>query len=748
MRLLSVVVSGLFSLALLGDVAQAQAPRHVYLTWRGDPATTLTVNAQTLEGDPGLAVRYDTEPRGGDPEAYRYRAAGTAHQVEGLPDGRSVHWIDLTDLTPDGPVYFVVGSDARGFSAEVAARTLPDDDRPVRFAAGGDLGVGDEMRRLLRAAAARDARFALVGGDIAYVNGDLGRVETWDVWLDAWQADMVTPDGFAIPMVLAVGNHEVRGGYLGGPERTPFYLGFFAQPGNPSYFRFPIGTNAVVYVLDTGHVVPHETQTEWLSERMAADRDVPFRFATYHIPLYPSHRPYDGRSSELGRAHWGPVFDRHRLTAAFENHDHTLKRSKPLRAGAVDPEGTLYFGDGAWGRGDRTVDLSPRWYLDKAGANRHVWLVDVAADGVVYRAVDVDGHEIDVYPTDAPGAEAAEARFQTLPQLWALGEGALAVEPLASLAGPFEAAAVAAEVRNTEAYPVRVTVSFEADAPLAVAPAHATLALAPGEAAPLAFRLLADAPVGDGLFPRAVLRAAYTFDRGTAAPVTVELEQRVAAERVMVAERRTAPVRLDGALDDWGPLPYRIERTAHPDASTSQWGGPEDASFRFAVAVDADTLYLAVRVDDDRVVPGGPQTVWDAARDAMGQDGLLLWLDPHPGGDGDDDPYLAVGPGREAGEAPLVAADTDRRDLAAVAQAAAQTDAGGYTLELAVPLAALVAEGAGPLAAVRLNLALSDVDEPGGAPDVLFWRPQWESADDVEGFGVVALPGLDPTERP
>ena len=726
--------------------ALAQAPRHVYLTWRGDPATTLTVNAQTLAPDEGLGVRYDTEPRGGDPDAYRYRSTGTTHQIDGLPDGRWVHWVDLTGLAPDAPVYVVVGSPERGFSGEVAARTLPADGRPLRFAAGGDLGLGDEMRRLLRHAAARDPRLALVGGDVAYVNGDLGRVETWDEWLDAWQADMVTPDGFAVPMVLAVGNHEVRGGYLGGPERAPFYLGFFAQPGAPSAFRMPLGANAVVYVLDTGHVVAHETQTEWLAERMAADQDVPHRFATYHVPLYPSHRPYDGRSSALGCEHWVPVFDRYRLTAAFENHDHTLKRSKPLRAGAVDPDGTLYLGDGAWGRGDRTVDLTRRWYLDKAGATRHVWLVDVSAQGVVYRAVDVEGSEVDVYPADTPGHAAAEARFRALPQLYALAPGALAVEPLAPLDAPFAAATVRAEVRNAEAYPARVAVSFEADAPLAVGPADTTLALAPGDAAGLTFRLRADGPVGEGLFPRAVVRAAYTFDRGAEGPVTVELQQRVAAEQALAADWRATPVRLDGALDDWGPLPYRLDRTAYPDASTSQWTGPRDASLRFAVASDADHLYLAVRVVDDRVVPGGLQTVWGPATGQTQQDGVLLWIDPHPGGDGDDDPYLAVGPGREPGEAPLVAADADRLDLAAAARAAAQTSADGYTLEIAVPLAALAASG--PLAAVRLNLALSDVDAPGGAPDVLFWRPLWESAGDVEGFGVVALPASGSMDSP
>ena len=415
--------------------AQAQAPRHVYLTWQGSTSSTITVNAQTAAPAESLAVYYDTVARDGEAGAYRHQARGTAHQIEGLPDGRWIHWIELTKLEPDTPYYFVVGSPGSGSSEEQAFRTLPDDDRPVRFVAGGDLGVDEEMRRLLQHAAARAPRFALIGGDIAYVNGNLDRVEVWDEWLDAWEEHMVTPEGFTIPMMLAPGNHEVQGGYDGGPERAPFYMGFFAQNGQPSSFRQRIGTNFVIYALDSGHIVPHEAQVDWLAEQLQGDQDIPYRFAAYHVPLYPSHRSYDGLHSEYGRTYWAPLFDQYGLTTAFENHDHAFKRSKLLREGAVADRGTLYLGDGAWGRGDRTIDLTPRWYLEKASATRHVWVVDVSKEGVVYQAFDASGVVFDVYPTSAPGFEEAEAYFRTLPQLYAFDNAALVVPPPRSRRG-------------------------------------------------------------------------------------------------------------------------------------------------------------------------------------------------------------------------------------------------------------------------------------------------------------------------
>ena len=49
------------------------------------------------------------------------------------------------------------------------------------------------------------------------------------------------------------------------------------------------------------------------------------------------------------RKHWSPLFDKYGLDAAFENDHHIYKRSNLIKGGKVDPSGTLYIGDGAWG---------------------------------------------------------------------------------------------------------------------------------------------------------------------------------------------------------------------------------------------------------------------------------------------------------------------------------------------------------------------------------------------------------------
>ena len=484
--------------------ASGEVPRHVYLTWRGDPATTMTVVYHTFGAAPGPSlVRYGLEGSGG----LALEAHGASHRIPDLNENRWVHVVELVGLGPGARYRFVAG--ARGARGEERAfRTVPDDDLPVRFVTGGDLGVSDEVLRLHRHAAAYEPQFALVGGDVAYADGNLGAVARWDAWFDQWAEGMVTPSGLTVPLVLAVGNHEVRGGYLGGAEKAPFFFGFFPQTPRDaprSFFRRSFGANMVVYALDTGHVVEHGgEQAAWLDAQLAADADVPHRFALYHVPLYPSHRAYDGGGSVRGREAWGDIFDRHGITAAFENHDHTFKRTHPLRGDSVDASGVLYLGDGAWGRGDRPIDLSRRWYHAKAGSLRHVWVVDASADGVTYRAFDLDGQLLDVVPGGTPEAAAADAYFEAREHSYALRDGSITVSPIRSRTATTDRERLTVEVHNREDYPLEGRLSL-AGSDIRIEPASQTIALRPGERRALTFTMRTATPVAPEAFPTARL---------------------------------------------------------------------------------------------------------------------------------------------------------------------------------------------------------------------------------------------------
>ncbi len=214
-----IVNTALVMIAFLCANVHAQ-PRHVYLTWQSDPSTTMTVNVQT-EDVSDLQVLYDT--RSGSSGPYRRLANGSAVRLERLPEPRIVHTVELSELKPATTYYFVAGDSSTGYTAERTFVTASADDTPIRFVVGGDMGVSERVLRLEVEAARTEPLFCVLGGDLAYVDGDPQRWETWDRWLDSWQQHMVTPLGRTIPIVAAIGNHEVRGGYNGTEQDALFY---------------------------------------------------------------------------------------------------------------------------------------------------------------------------------------------------------------------------------------------------------------------------------------------------------------------------------------------------------------------------------------------------------------------------------------------------------------------------------------------------------------------------------------------
>ncbi len=84
-----------------------------------------------------------------------------------------------------------------------------------------------------------------------------------------------------------------------------------------------------------------------------------------------------------------------RAPIAFEHHDHTVKRTFPLRNGEKADGGTVYLGDGCMGVGPREIQNAGAWYLEKASSTAHFWVVDIADGKIACRAVDKDGREFD-----------------------------------------------------------------------------------------------------------------------------------------------------------------------------------------------------------------------------------------------------------------------------------------------------------------------------------------------------------------
>jgi hypothetical protein len=226
------------------------------------------------------------------------------------------------------------------------------------------------------------------------------------------------------------------------------------------------------------------------------------------------------------------------------------------------------------------------------------------------------------------------------------------------------------------------------------------------------------------------VRADLLFDRGERGTAQMQLVEALALEAAFVAERGEGPA-LDGRAGEWSGWIMALSRPAPAEVGHGGWNGPDDASARVALRHDGERLYIVLDITDD-AVRSGP-----VGDEEYAGDGFLVWINGIDG-EFDDDPYLAVPLPDDDGPAEVVVTDGDWEAVARATEAWAVRTASGWSAELAIPLSVL--EGAVEAGgAVRLNFALVDSDEAGIGGDVLYWRPEWESEWDAEGFGVVRL---------
>jgi hypothetical protein len=377
--------------ACTGATWPDETPALVYLTWQGDPTTTMTVQWLSAEGVTGDDVTFAPA------DAPQWRTLTGSHHP--LPDSdRVVHVVELTGLEPGHDYRFRIG----GLAEEYGFRTTrADASRPVTFIVGGDVHrqkVLDE--HMFQTVASQDPLFVVLGGDIAYGGGDPKRVGRWYEFLDVWQRSMVTSDGRLIPVVATIGNHEVKGRYDQTPAEAPVFYSLFPGIGRDGRQVVDFGEYMSIILLDSGHT--HEIageQAAWLEENLAARSHVPHLFVVYHVSAYPSVRRFHAGKAPAIRKHWVPLFDRYGVDVAFEHHDHAYKRTHLLKGGVVVPDGVLYLGDGGWGATPRRVHAaSKKWYLHRSESVNNVIVTTI--DGLTrsHTALNREGEVIDAYP--------------------------------------------------------------------------------------------------------------------------------------------------------------------------------------------------------------------------------------------------------------------------------------------------------------------------------------------------------------
>lgn len=386
-----------------------EEPPTVYLTWSGDPTTTVNVN--WLGAEPGPPTPF---------VFFREKGTGGWQQAAGITKpfphtGQTISHVGITGLKP-GTTYELLASGS--WDSETFA-TLPSKlERPLRFVEGGDAGADDFllMDRMNRLAGGLDPAFAVIGGDIAYCNGDPAKARRWTRFFQSINRHLRTPDGKLVPLVIAIGNHEVN---LSGKDRwaenlpkdpetrrrlSACFQAAFPFPDDPDFGVIDAGDYLSLVILDSDHLTPVAgAQTDWLKRTLEERKGRPNVFPIYHVPAYPSQGEFDHRTSTAIRKHWIPLFESAGVGIAFEHHNHTFKVTRPIRDGKVDPEGIVYLGDGAWGVKPRqTHSVEDTWYLEKAGSLNHIHEVTLEPGRRTVTSISIDGEILNTLTQTTP----------------------------------------------------------------------------------------------------------------------------------------------------------------------------------------------------------------------------------------------------------------------------------------------------------------------------------------------------------
>jgi hypothetical protein len=301
---------------------------------------------------------------------------------------------------------------------------------------------------------------------------------------------------------------------------------------------------------------------------------------------------------------------------------------------------------------------------------------------------------------------------------------------------------------NERSEPVLLNAAFSPSAGFSVQPASVNQQLAAGATCAIPLMLKPD-----GKFRRGtgMLRMEAALGR--------ESIRRVAVFTVGEGDNKLpqapGPITIDGQLDDWGTVVKdRVPLATINDAGQvlagpkDGWKGPADLSARYHAVWTTQALYLAVAVEDDKVITSsGAKTEWGSVDVSKG-DAVEISLD----GRAPDMQWqkelnkgcfdVTVCPA-EAGKPP--AARLNWRTWQTNVVSATSLTPTGYIVETMIPLT-LAHYPAGqwePGRPVKLSLMIFDADDPaaGAQRQVVGWSvsPAQKNEEDTSGWATVIL---------
>jgi len=200
-----------------------------------------------------------------------------------------------------------------------------------------------------------------------------------------------------VPYYPVLGNHE---------QDSDHYYRFFSLPGNERYYFFSVG-DALFIILDMEgpdvdapvylegesrekfwtHIsrAYFEEEKKWLENILNLNEDAGYIFVFSH-PTFYSIKSSRVAGAELRRAFWGDIFERHRVTAVLNGHDHYYHHA--------EHGGTHYIVTAGGGAPLYDTDaIQPETV--KYQKIEHYMRIDVGTQDATLRAIDIEGNLIE-----------------------------------------------------------------------------------------------------------------------------------------------------------------------------------------------------------------------------------------------------------------------------------------------------------------------------------------------------------------
>ena len=500
-----------------------------------------------------------------------------------------------------------------------------------------------------------------------------------------------------VPFFRAAGNHDYSNEVMARVWRERF---------GPSYYHFRY-KDVLFLVLNSelfsaaenpGRAVPgpdtQALQLRYAEQVLAAHRDARWTIVVVHQPLWDQREvPPDWLAIEQ----W--LGDRPYTVFAGHVHRYTKELRRDRR----------YITLATTGGRSRLRGLDH-------GEFDHVAVVSIGAEGPVVANLLLDGiHDEDV-------------RTRSLRDRLTSLERAISPEPFLVDDG-FASGTARFTVANEGRGPLAVEARVGSGPDLLATPRSLSHTLAPGTSHVFEVEVETREPRPVGAIAPAEIAWTLRGQKPDGSSLEVEQSAWLIPERRFECPPAPRPVVVDGRLEDWDALPFRVDSRPLPA------GSPRGTSFRFGVAYDEEFLYVGVEVTD-------PTPFWSPARTAREQDAIVVELDarPEPERAGNEGFLRALRSGSLKRLLLAWLAPSETRDepgfvaaeLPPGTRRAARTTDTGYGAELAIPLAFLVERQSGPWTGFRLNLSVQDYDARGERHATLWWRPS--------RFGLTGVP--------